>query len=64
MSNRLRHRKSLVESATTAKRADSRDAQCWQLLSAKRLKKPFDRALDAPQDGHTLVITTLDRLGR
>ena len=34
-------------------------------VSGARASRPqFDRALDALIDGHTLVITTLDRLGR
>ena len=34
-------------------------------ISGARASRPhFDRALDALQDGDTLVITTLDRLGR
>lgn len=36
-----------------------------QGVSGARASRPqFDRALDALQDGDTLVITTLDRLGR
>ena len=34
-------------------------------ISGARASRPdFDRALDALEDGDTLVITTLDRLGR
>ena len=36
-----------------------------QGVSGARASRPqFDRALDALEDGDTLVITTLDRLGR
>jgi len=72
--------KNLIGSARASNRPQSTDRQISDLLAAgvrrdhryfdqevlgaRASRRQFDRALDALETGDTLVITTLDRLGR